>query len=550
MKWYKYLLLSVLLLTVFVTNAQNKKYDWSIGTNGGIYSYSAVLERKWSNPYEYKIGANLTVSRYLNQNFDLTLQGNRSPISFPVAILDGEPIKYQDAYLYGANFQLKYKLDNGYILKENTMFAPYVMLGSGASFSTLTSDINYIVPVGLGVQVHVGERTSLIFESQYNHDFIGPLSYMQNNIGLRVHFGKANKKRLKATRKRERERRYAKIRKYRAEQRLVQAQKAKERLERMKAEGLVSNMISMEEDADLLDTETIVLSDEQVPIISNVNTAPSKPKEATIVREIETTLKPVVTQSETSPTAPIIPESPGKPTIEETEPQLEEKPPIPKPKPMKEVVESMPIEEASNVAPIKPKKEVVETVVKPKPIPAKPKPAEEVTTVTKPMLPKPQPPVEKLKVEEKPIYEIEEEFEEQVAETVEKPIKDENACRNRAPELSEIGANINFDSDRYRIRSRMHEDLDKIINILKECESNSYVIIAHADSDGDYEYNKKLSKRRAIVIKKYLMDRGIDGSRLTVVAYSSSVPLAPNTSSDNKAKNRRIEFKLNRKSFD
>ncbi|MFK7947514.1 MAG: OmpA family protein [Saprospiraceae bacterium] len=557
MKWCKYLFLLVLLLTGFVTNAQNKKYDWSIGTNGGIYSYSAVLERKLPNPYEYKIGVNLTVSRYINHHFDLSLQGNRSPINFPVAILDGEPLKYQETNLYSANFQLKYKLDNGYILKEHTMFAPYIMLGGGASLTTLMPEVTYIAPVGLGVQVHLGERTSLIFESQYNHDFVGPLSYMQNNIGLRVHFGKANKKRVKATRLRERERRYAKIRKYRAEQRLVQAQKAKERLERMKTEGLVGNMMTMEEDTDLLDTETILLNNELPPIVvSDVNTPPSKPKEATIVQKINT--ESVVTQPEISPAAPTIPESPGKSSVEETKPKLEEKPSMPKP--IREEVENMPIveEEKPTVAPTKPKEEIVEAVVKP--IPAKP--AKQAVEETKPILPKPQPPVEKPKLEEKPIYEIEAEFEEAtevvieatevvIEETIEeKPIKDENVCRNRETELSEIGANINFDSDRYRIRSRMHADLDKIINILKACEDNSYVIIAHSDSDGDYEYNKKLSKRRAIVIKKYLMDHGIESSRLSVVAYSSSVPLAPNTSSNNKAKNRRIEFKLNRKSFD
>lgn len=523
MKCCKYLFLLFLLLSVFVTNAQNKKYDWSIGTNGGIYSYSAILESKLTNPYEYKIGANLTVSRYINNHFDLSLQGNRSPINYPIAILDGEPIKYETTYLYGANFRLKYKLDNGYILKEHTMFAPYVMLGGGASLTSLVPNVTYVTPVGLGIQVHVGERTSLIFESQYNHDFIGSLSYMQHNIGLNIHFGKANKKRVQATRRRTRERRYAKIRKYREEQRLVQAQKAKERLEKMKNEGLVGNMMTMEEDADLLSTETIVLNNDEAPIVSNVNTASSKPKKATIVRETETKLKPVVTEL-TRPTAPAIPESPGRPLIEEVEPKLKEKPPIPKPKANKDEVifESMPIveEESSIVAPTKPKeKVVVETVVKPKP------------------------PVVKPKVEEKPVAKIKE-------ETATKPEKDNNVCRNREAELSIIGENINFDSDRYRIRSRMHKDLDNIINILNECEDNSYVIIAHSDSDGDYEYNKKLSKRRAVVIKKYLMDHGIEGSRLTVIAYSSSVPLAPNTSSDNKAKNRRIEFRLNRKSFD
>ena len=123
-------------------------------------------------------------------------------------------------------------------------------------------------------------------------------------------------------------------------------------------------------------------------------------------------------------------------------------------------------------------------------------------------------------------------------------------CRNKEVELSEIGEKILFDKNRYRVRSRMHRDLRKIEFLLKECSKHSYIIIAHTDSDGNVEYNKKLSAKRAEATKAYLVSKGIDSSRLITIPYGASMPIAPNTSNDNKAKNRRIEFRLNRTSFD
>lgn len=507
MKGYKYLFLLVAMFTAFVTNAQNKKHDWGLGVSGGIYSYSAILERKLTNPYEYRLGANISVSRYFNNNFDVSFQGNRSRINYPTTFLKGEPAEYEETHIYGANFSLKYKLDNGYILREHSLFAPYITFGAGASMTTLVSGLTYSAPVGLGVQINTSQNTSLVFESQYNHDFIGALSYMQHNVGLKIHIGKANKKRVLETRERTQERQYEKIQKYREEQRIAQAQKAQERLDDMNAQGLVAKMMTMEEDADLLNTGTIVLNDEQATVVSS--TTSSKPKEVEIVMDSNT--KPVVTETTSTVAVQTISAPPTKPRMEEIELSLEEKPNFSKPEQIKEKVspEIVPVLDKVTlpVAPTKPKEEVVE-VIKPKP-----------TTS-------------------------------EVAAEQPKPIQDNNICRNKEVDLSAIGEKINFDSDRYRVRPRMYDELDEIVSILKECNQHSYVIIAHTDSDGNYEYNKDLAKKRAVAIKKYLMDRGIESSRLKVVAYGSSVPIAPNTSSNNKAKNRRIEFRLNRSSFD
>jgi outer membrane protein OmpA-like peptidoglycan-associated protein len=536
---------TILILYSLFLNAQNKAYDWGIGVNAGIYSYSALLESKLSNPYEYRIGSSFSVSRYLTNNFNLSIEGIRTQINFPInPAATGEPLKYADTYLYGANFTLKYKIDNGYLIKESSKFAPFLTVGGGAYFTEFNPNITYIVPLGAGIDIHLGNRTSLVFESQYNRDVLGgDLSYMQHNVGIKIHFGKANKKRITATKQRNRSRQLAKIRKYREEQRIAQARKAKENLLKLQKDGLVNQMPTIEEDQGLLMTdESIALRPDEKPIkINVVTTPPSKPKEANLGKK--STTKPVSQE-------PVIPVSPGKPTFEEPKPTLtDSKPPIPKPNSTRtEVVEV--VEELTVDEPVVIKQEPV--VVAPEKLkPTETKPIEEQLVVTKPEVAKP--PVAKPVVVPIPSTPVVETPTTNIPERPEtpKPVKEtDKVCINRERELSEIGEEIIFDKDRYRVRSAMHWDLRKIELLLNECESHSYVIIAHTDSDGNAEYNKKLSVKRAEAVKIYLVAKGIDASRLITIPYGSSVPIAPNTSDANKAKNRRIEFRLNRTSFE
>ena len=63
---------------------------------------------------------------------------------------------------------------------------------------------------------------------------------------------------------------------------------------------------------------------------------------------------------------------------------------------------------------------------------------------------------------------------------------------------------------------------------------------------GDAAKNMDLSQRRGNTIKKYLVTKGIDENRLKTQGFGDTRPLVANDSEENKAKNRRVEFKVNR----
>ena len=86
--------------------------------------------------------------------------------------------------------------------------------------------------------------------------------------------------------------------------------------------------------------------------------------------------------------------------------------------------------------------------------------------------------------------------------------------------------------------------VDKLATILSEHSNIKTEIAGHTDSDGSAIFNQKLSQKRVDTVRARLIEKGIDAKRLTARGYGESKPLAPNTSDENKQKNRRVEINI------
>ncbi len=97
-------------------------------------------------------------------------------------------------------------------------------------------------------------------------------------------------------------------------------------------------------------------------------------------------------------------------------------------------------------------------------------------------------------------------------------------------------------------KSDIHESsLDILEEAVLELNDNktSYVIIdGHTDDIGTPSSNRVLSYKRAQAVKDYLKEMGIDEKRLITVGHGEEQPIAPNTSSEGRAKNRRVIMTL------
>ncbi len=108
---------------------------------------------------------------------------------------------------------------------------------------------------------------------------------------------------------------------------------------------------------------------------------------------------------------------------------------------------------------------------------------------------------------------------------------------------------INFDFDKYNIKSEFAPVLDEAAQILKDNPNMRVTVEGHTDSIGSDAYNQRLSERRANAVKAYLTSRGIDASRLDAVGKGESEPIADNTKNgrdnpEGRAMNRRAELKV------
>ncbi|WP_298649592.1 OmpA family protein [uncultured Proteiniphilum sp.] len=102
---------------------------------------------------------------------------------------------------------------------------------------------------------------------------------------------------------------------------------------------------------------------------------------------------------------------------------------------------------------------------------------------------------------------------------------------------------ITFDVNKDVVKPESYGTLKSIADVLAENPDVKVKIIGHTDSDGADDANLDLSRRRAASVKNELSKLfGIDASRMETEGAGESQPLAPNDTSENKAKNRRVEF--------
>ncbi|MBF0227916.1 MAG: OmpA family protein [Desulfobacterales bacterium] len=108
-----------------------------------------------------------------------------------------------------------------------------------------------------------------------------------------------------------------------------------------------------------------------------------------------------------------------------------------------------------------------------------------------------------------------------------------------------VNLKIEFDVNSYSIRSDSFYVLGNLGRALQseELKGKKIIIKGHTDSDGDTDYNMKLSFNRANTVKSYLVNNfSISKSKISVLGYGESKPLRPNTNSINKQLNRRVEI--------
>jgi len=102
---------------------------------------------------------------------------------------------------------------------------------------------------------------------------------------------------------------------------------------------------------------------------------------------------------------------------------------------------------------------------------------------------------------------------------------------------------IYFDTDKAVIKPESKPTLDEMAKLLREQPKFNVVIVGHTDSQGGYDYNMSLSKKRADAVALALARTyKIPASRLRTAGVGYLAPVGSNVSDDGRALNRRVEM--------
>lgn len=116
-----------------------------------------------------------------------------------------------------------------------------------------------------------------------------------------------------------------------------------------------------------------------------------------------------------------------------------------------------------------------------------------------------------------------------------------------APALEPVAATVAFGASGLALDDAGRAALDTVLASPTTVAGGAITLRGHSDSPGNDRANLLASRRRAEAVRDYLVEKGIAGDRITVVALGETTPIVPNARPDGsddpeaRAKNRRVE---------
>ena len=125
-------------------------------------------------------------------------------------------------------------------------------------------------------------------------------------------------------------------------------------------------------------------------------------------------------------------------------------------------------------------------------------------------------------------------------------VPNSNPTEEILPEVGEIILleNIYFAVDKSEVLRQSYNELVKLKELLEKNPKMTIELRGHTDNQGTVEHNQKLSEERAKSVVNHLISMGIDKERLSWKGFGKSAPVADNSSTEGRQKNRRVEYKV------
>jgi outer membrane protein OmpA-like peptidoglycan-associated protein len=158
-------------LRVSLAIVHNKVQVWRYD---GLFNFSELED----------VGLRVGAELYINPSFNTSLNFSRGKMRHE---------RIYSAVVSDLSANLIYKFNNGYILKENARFAPFLLTGFGISntqkqdffFDEFDGGIHPMIPFGVGVDIRMNEKTDITLSGTYNNTIDDTYNYLQLAVGVK-----------------------------------------------------------------------------------------------------------------------------------------------------------------------------------------------------------------------------------------------------------------------------------------------------------------------------------------------------------------------------
>jgi len=167
----KFLLSFFILIVLLVPDLSSQELTspWSFGISAIKSEYRGDLGDNlfdWSNSQYFGVG--LHVRNYVSPAIDMGLDLSISDHGY----WEGSKSNFLSKQ-YQGSLQVVYKLNNGILLREQAVIAPYMLVGIGYTFyksdpTRGSNEMTLNIPLGLGLKIKMGRSVSLFMQSTYN----------------------------------------------------------------------------------------------------------------------------------------------------------------------------------------------------------------------------------------------------------------------------------------------------------------------------------------------------------------------------------------------
>ena len=150
------------------------------------------------------------------------------------------------------------------------------------------------------------------------------------------------------------------------------------------------------------------------------------------------------------------------------------------------------------------------------------------------------------------IYPVPAPYQEPVKDTVVVTVRDTvivevpvEVIKEKEPAIPSFNKCVQFDFNSVTLTPAAKNVLDQAVAILKNDSTVTAHIEGNTDSIGSEAINQKISVKRAQAVADYLVNCGIDASRITSEGFGKTRPVDTNATKKGRARNRRVEIRIN-----